>query len=52
MRKTKTCVKWADLVRAFPHLGQTVCFYPKQASLRSVTRRTPRSQDKMVTWYK
>ena len=51
MKKTKkTCVKWADLVRAFQ--GQTVCFYPKQASLRSVTRRMPRSQDKIVTWYK
>ena len=49
MRK-QTCVKWSDLVRAFP--GNTVCFYPKQASLRSVVKRLPRSKDKLVTWYK
>ena len=50
MRKGKTCVRWADLVRAYPDLNKTVCFYPKQASLSSVTRRTPRSKNKIYTW--
>ena len=52
MKKGKTCVRWVDLVRAYPDLGKTVCFYPKQASLRSVTRRSPRSKNKIYTWYK
>ena len=52
MKKGKTCVRWADLVRAYPDLTKTVCFYPKQASMRSVMRHTPHHKNKVYTWYK
>ena len=48
----KTCVSWAELARAYPDRTKTVCFYPKQASMRSVVTHTPRSKNKVHTWYK
>ena len=48
----KTCLSLSRIARAYPDITKTVCFYPKQASMRSLVSNTPRSKNKVVAWYK
>ena len=51
-QKGKTCVSLARLARRYPDITKTVCFYPKQASMRSLINYTPRRTNKVHLWYK
>ena len=51
-KKGKTCLSLAHLARRYPDITKTVCFYPKQATMRSLINATPRRISKVQAWYK
>ena len=51
-RRGKTCLSLANVARRYPDMTKTVCFYPKQATLRSLINVTPHRTSKVRAWYK
>ena len=51
-KKGKTCLSLDHLARRYPDITKTVCFYPKQATMRSLINATPRRTSKVQAWYK
>ena len=51
-KKGKTCLSLANVARRYPDMTKTVCFYPKQATLRSLINTTPHRTSKVRAWYK
>ena len=48
----KTCLSLASVARRYPDMIKNVCFYPKQATLRSLINVTPHRTSRVQSWYK
>ena len=51
-KKGKTCLSLANVARRYPDMTKTVCFYPNQATLRSLINTTPHRTSRVRSWYK
>ena len=51
-KKGKTCLSLANVARRYPDMTKTVCFYPNQATLRSLINTTPHRTSRVRNWYK